>query len=192
MAVVNKKNSIIISLALLITTGMVLGAYNIGYQKGKTEAPPPVPPSPTPNLDAILRPQGNDVEINRPPEESPVTRAQTRLALERALDQNNYESLVPVLADQVTLTVAGTECCGNLPAESAATQLQYLNSAVKPWDFDDTHPLITQIKNTYPAKYQGSVLGISPNNYLMAVWLNSENKILRIEIAANVNLILVQ
>lgn len=192
MAVVNKKNSIIISLALLITTGMVLGAYNIGYQKGKTEAPPPVPPSPTPNLNALLRPPGNDLEVAETPDQATVSRAQTRLALERALDQGSYESLIPVMADQVALTVAGTECCGNLPAESAASQLQYLNSAVKPWDFDDTHPLITQIKKTYPVKYQGAILGVTPNNYLMSVWLNSENKIRQIEIAANVNLILIQ
>lgn len=82
-----------------------------------------------------------------------------RVEFSNALNQKSQEMINSALADQVTLSINGTNCCGLLAHDDAVTELLFQLKDKQAYDFEDTQ--ITAIKTQNPqfSDYQIGVSG---------------------------------
>ncbi len=164
------------------------GAYYFGISQIK--------PTPTPTPKESITPTK---KITQSAKETPSpTSGQTndldsvKENIRAAIDTKNYAALEGYMATNVSVILEATECCGSLSAADATKQLEYLNDATSPWNFDQTNATIKQIKTQEPTKYgpDTAYVGIAANEYTVSFKFDANNKINGITMAVTYKLIL--
>ena len=110
-------------------------------------------------------------------------------AIESSLNAENYENLVPFMADIVQFEI---ESAGGIPAgdpQETVTNLAYLNTATPPWNFDQTNPIVVSVKTQYAQEYGQLYVGISPNDVLAAFGFDENGMINEIKVAVTYKLL---
>ncbi|MDP3973750.1 MAG: hypothetical protein Q8P92_02870 [Candidatus Daviesbacteria bacterium] len=179
-------SAIYILISVIILTSAIAGAYYLGT---KNQASPPVSsPSPTPT------PQPTSTPTPTPqisPSPFPTPKADLIENIKASVISKNYAALEGYSENQVNLIIEATECCGIVDKAKAIKELNYLNSATFPWNFDQTDPIIVEIKQKYPQIFsKDSLIGIAANDFMVAFTLNSNmDKIAKIYLAATYKLL---
>lgn len=165
------------------------GAYYFGTKNASQITPPEeatIPsstPAPTPS------------PITSP---SPSLSASPSATLSPALLENikasvaskNTAALEGYMTDMVIVTIEATECCGNLTRVNAIKEMDYLNSSVLPWNFDDNNPIALALKQKNPAAFpDGIIIGTSSDRKLVTFTLNPDKtKIIKVYMAIDYKL----
>lgn len=113
----------------------------------------------------------------------------TQEQIKAALTSKNYAALASYMNENVNFILYASECCGQITATEAASQLSYLDNATPPWDFDQTNSIITKIKAQYASEYGSLFMGIASNEYLAAFGFDQNNKINIIKVAVTYKLL---
>lgn len=94
------------------------------------------------------------------------------------------------MPDTVNVVLEATECCGDLSKVDAINQMDYLNSATLPWNFDDNNPIALALKQKNPAAFpDGVIIGTSANRMLVTFTLNPQKtKITKVYMAVDYKL----
>jgi hypothetical protein len=109
--------------------------------------------------------------------------------IKAALTSKNYAALESYMNENVSFILYASECCGEITATEAASQLSYLDSATAPWDFDQNNPIITKVKTQYASEYGSLFIGIASNEYLAAFGFGENGKINIIKLAVTYKLL---
>lgn len=132
-------------------------------------------------------------------ENKDITPAVNKMSLEElkenikaAINTGNTQPFETYMADKVSIILEASECCGIKNPTDATKQLDYLNDAVGPWNFDQSNDIIKKLKELEPTKYgpESAFIGIAANEYTVSFKFNSDNKINGITMAATYKLII--
>lgn len=140
-----------------------------------------------------LKPIPSPYPISRPsimPSYSPITQstesaqiASPSANISPALLENikasvvskNTAALEGYMIEPVHVIIEATECCGMLTKVKAIKEMDYLNTASLPWNFDDNNPIALQLKQKNPTAFpEGIIIGTSANRLLVAFTLNQD------------------
>jgi len=178
------KAAMIIVAFLLIIALMTAGviAYNL-FLKPNTNSEKM---QPTDQTVQALTPTPFDENGTLSPTASP---AAVQSEIVTALDAQNYDDLKPFMAPLVAFEIESSEGVPSGDPDETAENLSYLDTAVAPWDFDQTNPVITQIKTDYASEYGSLYIGISSNDVLAAFGFDGNGMINEIKVAATYKLL---
>ncbi|MBI4091841.1 MAG: hypothetical protein HY427_01400 [Candidatus Levybacteria bacterium] len=171
-------------IAIIAAVGVV--AYTVGTnQSGKQAATTSVP---TPTSNPISETPSPTFE---PTTTSKSTASKSQMAenIQAAVQSKNYAALEGYMANDVSVILYATECCGILSPQKATEQMAYLNNGTPPWDFSPSNPIAQKLINTDASNFSGRIIGIASNGMVVSFNLNNENKIDKIFISADYKLI---
>lgn len=166
------------------------GAYYFGLNQIKPA--PTLTPTPT---KSILPTE----EVTQSPQETPSPTSgkindldYVKENIRAAVDTKNYAALEGYMANNVSVILEATECCGSLSRADATKQLDYLKDATSPWNFDQSNDTIKKIKAQEPTKYgpDSAYVGIAANEYTVSFKFDASNKINGITMAVTYKLVL--
>lgn len=106
-----------------------------------------------------------------------------------AIDNKDYASLEPYMADTMTVTLYASECCGPQTKAQAMAQFNYLATAQGPWIWDQNNATIQQIKAAQPTTFGKGTIGYSSNEYTLSYEV-ANNKITALHFSASYKLLL--
>ncbi len=108
-----------------------------------------------------------------------------------ALNTMNTAYFADLMADEVRVTLAASEGLGSRTASQAVADLDYLKSAVAPWNFALSSSLTDSWRTGNYAIYlnDADYIGQASSGEVVAFTLNSDNKINAIFIAPNPSLL---
>jgi TolA-binding protein len=134
-----------------------------------------------------LETQSQDVKAD----ESALTAAETKAEIVAAVSNKQYSNLAPLMADQVEVTIAASEKGGEVSKAQAVADMAYLKSGTSPWNFNPTTAQVNTFKNGSYKVYlsAASIFGIATNDYFVAFTLDSSNKISKIFMSVNTELL---
>jgi outer membrane protein assembly factor BamB len=82
-----------------------------------------------------------------------------RVEFSNALNQKSQDMINTALAEQVTLTINGTSCCGQLAHDDAVTELLFQLKDKQSYNFDDPQVAVIKAQNPQFSDYQIGVEG---------------------------------
>lgn len=103
-----------------------------------------------------------------------------------AITSRNYAALESRMTSTVEVVLAASEYGGNKTPTEAVKSLDYLKSAIGTWSFSIPMSVLTDWHSGYYASYlptDGGIIGMSSDGYVVALTLNSNNKITKIFMA---------
>ena len=108
--------------------------------------------------------------------------------VEAAIKNENYESLLPYLANEVFVRLEASGCCGPLSPAEVVIQLSYLEPA-DTWDFgeSDTKTNLAQASEFYSVPYDAA---IANNKMIFSYKVNQNGKIDAINLGATYELLI--
>ncbi|MFV1917161.1 MAG: hypothetical protein ACC618_01590 [Patescibacteria group bacterium] len=106
-----------------------------------------------------------------------------------AVGNKDYSELERYFTNPVSVRIEATECCQPQNPTGAIEELAYVESATGPWNFNQQSEIVAALQASYPEHYGGAIIGISQDNYLVAFQLNEENKISKISMAVDYELL---
>ncbi|MDP4038482.1 MAG: hypothetical protein Q8P54_00725 [bacterium] len=111
--------------------------------------------------------------------------------IEAALNTKNTAALEGYMASSVNVVVAASEKAGPRTPAQAVSDLDYLNSATSPWNFNLPQTTLTAYKNSFYGQYFGdnTVVGQSTNKYVASFGIDANVKINVIFMAVNADLL---
>lgn len=169
----------ILLLIIIILVG--IGAYYFGTRNAPGASLSPVPNTALPS--PVSSPSPSPLPSPSPSPASNVAVPSPALTLSPMLLENikasvvskNTGALEGYMTDTVNVIIEATECCGNLSKVKAIGEMDYLNSATEPWNFDDNNPIALQLKQinhqTFP---DGIIIGTSANRRVVTFTLNKD------------------
>lgn len=112
--------------------------------------------------------------------------------IKAAINTGNTQPFETYMADKVSVILEASECCGIKNPTEATKQLEYLNDAVGPWNFDQSNETIKKLKEMEPTKYgpESAFIGIATNEYVVSFKFNADNKINGVTMAVTYKLVL--
>ena len=127
-----------------------------------------------------------------PSSKSTFTLDELKENIKAAVTVKNYQPFETYMADEVSVILEASECCGILSNEEAAHQMEYLFDAEEPWNFDQSNETIKKLKEVEPTKYgpESAYIGIASNEYTVSFKFNDANKIMAVTMAATYKLVL--
>lgn len=164
---------IYVVILLVVVAAVAVGAYYFGT---KNSSQVPSAATPVPTLKTIIN-------SSLPPSPTPVSSASaspsTSLMLleniKAAVVSKNTAALEGYMTDQVNVIIEATECCGILTKANAIKEMDYLNTATLPWNFDDNNPIAAELRAKNPTAFpEGIILGTSGNRMLVTFTLNAD------------------
>ena len=171
-------------IAIIVAVGFV--AYTLGTnqtkQSGSTVSPVPTK---TGQPTEALTPTSVPTE----PQKS-SNKFQVSENIQAAVQSKNYAALEGYMANEVSVILYATECCGILSPQKATEQMSYLNNGTPPWDFSSNSSIGQKLIIADPSNFSGRIIGIASNGMVVAFNLNAQNKIDKIFISADYKLIL--
>lgn len=177
-------------LLLLLIGG---GAFYFGNNYTNLFPTPSPTPSPTPYIfpTEIVSPTKTVKSLPLPTTKPSLIKSELKANIKDALTSKNYAALEGYMTDKVGVVLEASECCGQLSKSDAIKQLDYLNNATPPWNFDDSNPIAASLRNNNPTNYgpADSIIGIAANDYVAVFKLNSENRIMGITMAVTYKLV---
>lgn len=101
----------------------------------------------------------------------------TRNKVQAAIDSKQYQDLLSLLSQNVTVTKAGSGSTQQT-AQQVIASLGYLNGAGT-WNWNISPALLTQLQTGSNAQYFGSgaIIGESSNGYVVAITINSSGQV---------------
>jgi len=123
-----------------------------------------------------------------PPVTSPTPTAD-HSEIQALFEAKDYNALREHFGNTVMVFLYASECCGPQTIEQTITQLQYLDSAQGPWNWDQQDATIMQIKESQPNTFGAGTIGISSNGYALSYVLVG-NKIAAIYMSGSYELLL--
>lgn len=132
-----------------------------------------------------------EVVVETSPTPGGSTREYVEEQIEAAVTSKNYAALEGYMADNVFVILEATECCGSLTKAEATQQLDYLNAATAPWNFDQTNETIKKLKTEDPTDYgpESTYVGIASNEYVVAFKFDATNRINGVTMAVTYKLV---
>ncbi|MCB9822663.1 hypothetical protein H6800_00120 [Candidatus Nomurabacteria bacterium] len=118
--------------------------------------------------------------------------ATVKANVEAAISSKNTAALESYMADSVKVIIAASEGIGDRTPVQAVNDLDYLNSATDPWDFDLPAATIDDWQTGDYASYFPEtlrVIGRSSNSYVVVFKFNASEKITDIFMAVNDDLL---
>lgn len=118
--------------------------------------------------------------------------ATVKANVEAAISSKNTAALESYMADSVKVIIAASEGIGDRTPVQAVNDLDYLNSATDPWDFDLPAATIDDWQTGDYASYFPDtlrVIGRSSNSYVVVFKFNASEKITDIFMAVNDDLL---
>lgn len=168
------------------------GAFYLGQNKKiyekKTSSETFSTTAPSPKEDKVVVKANISPAVTEKPQ---FSREYLEENIRAAVISKNYAALEGYMTDQVAVVLESTECCGLVSKTDAVKQMDYLNSATPPWNFDKSNPIALKLRANDPADYgpDDSVIGIASNEYVAAFKLNSENKIYAVTMSVSYKLV---
>lgn len=104
-----------------------------------------------------------------------------------AVSTRNYAALEEYMADQVTVTMAGTDSLGQRPAEQAVNDIAFLSPATAPWTFDIEESTLERFSSTQYGEYfpEGAFVGMSSDDYVVSFTFDEAGNISAVFMAEN-------
>lgn len=135
-------------------------------------------------------PTSSPSEASSSPVASPpnLNPQQVQTVIRNLVNSKNYKGLQPYMATPAVLvTLASSDCCGNLTPEETTTQMAYLNSGV-PFEFNQESSQVKSLKSQN-IKLSAYFVGISTKNQIVVSFkLNQKGQIEEVEMAASYEL----
>lgn len=126
-------------------------------------------------MDKTMAAMGDDMDMTLVPDKA------TSDNVKASIETGNTAALLDVFASQVNYAIAATEAQGVHTAEQAVKDLDYLDSATGPWNFDlPQSELDDYADSIYYGKYfpaKNGMVGKSADGKLVSFIFNSDNKI---------------
>lgn len=162
------------------------GAYFLGKGQFINKANPT--PQPTTVTQAMASP--SSIPLNTAQKEEPKANQSTVIAnIQDAVTSRNYAALATYMVNPVGVVLYASECCEPQTPDKAAAQLDYLNSATPPWNFQDSNPIAIQLRAKSDFFKNATVIGTASNGYAVGFTLNDQNKISSIALVSDYKLI---
>ena len=161
-----------------------VGAYYLGAMSGK--------PSGDKSKIFTTKKVEKKVEQDISPAESKMSLEELKENIKAAINTGNTQPFETYMADKVSVILEASECCGMKNPTEATKQLDYLNGAVGPWNFDQSNDIIKKLKELEPSKYgpESAFIGIASNEYTVSFKFDADNKINGITMTPTYKLIL--
>lgn len=107
------------------------------------------------------------------PSPSPTIKPELFENIKASVISKNTAALEGYMSDTVNVIIEATECCGNITKSKAIAQMDYLNDAQEPWNFNDNNPVAIALRKKNPGTFpEGSIIGTSANKMLVTFTLN--------------------
>lgn len=163
---------------------LVFFAYNVltNLDKSKEMAE-------TVNQQTVSTPTPSPFDQDGTPTPPPASASAVQSAIETSLNAEDYESLVPYMASLVQFEIEASEGVPAGDPQETVTNLAYLNTAVAPWNFDQTNTIVQDIKTQYADEYGELYIGISSNDVLAAFGFDENGMINIIKVAVTYKLL---
>ena len=131
-------------------------------------------------------------KISTPSPKTNISLSLLKENIQAAITTMNLQPFETYMADEVSVILEASECCGTMTNVEAALQLQYLEAAEAPWNFDQSNETIKKLKEVEPTKYgpESAYIGIASNEYTVSFKFNDDNKISAVTMAATYKLVL--
>ncbi len=103
-----------------------------------------------------------------------------------AITSENYAALEGRMTSSVEVILAASEFGGSKTPSEAAKSLEYIKSSTGTWSFSIPMSTLTEWHSGSYAQYlptDGGIIGLSTDGYIVALTLNSDNKITKIFMA---------
>lgn len=133
-----------------------------------------------------------NLEESISPTENKMSLEELKENIKAAINTRNTQPFETYMADKVSVILEASECCGIKNPTDATKQLDYLNDAVGPWNFDQSNETIKKLKEVEPTKYgpESAFIGIATNEYVVSFKFDEDNKINGVTMAATYKLII--
>jgi len=164
------------------------GAYFLG-KGGFGSSKPTSTPQPTTVTQAVSSSTPSPT-VSSAQMEQPKANASAVIAnIQDGVTSKNYAALASYMVNPVGVVLYASECCAPQTPDKAAAQLEYLNSATPPWNFQDSNPIAAQLRAKSDFFKNATVIGTASNGYSVGFTLNDQNKISAIVLVADYKLI---
>lgn len=172
----NKSNNKLLIIFFLIIILILLGVIGFFFMSSQKRSFV-ITPSPTPF----------DQESTPSPTDTPTPTGTQTVNLDEnikvAIESKNYSALDIYMAPTLSVVLHASECCGPTDKETAIKQLDYLNEAKAPWNWNQDDPTIIKIKTEYPDTFGKGTVGISQNEMVISYEVK-DDKIVGIYLSA--------
>jgi len=149
-----------------------------------------------PSQDSMTEDKMDNTQITASPtpfDDVTPTPAATQSAIQSdimsAIEDKTYNSLVSHMTPSVMFEIESSEGLPAATPEEAVTNLDYLDTAVAPWNFDQNDPVILSVKDANPDEYGPLYVGIASNDMMVAFGFDEMDKINLIKVAATYKLL---
>lgn len=161
---------------LLLILGV--GAYYLGTMSGKSSDKKSKNFT-TKKVEKKVASQSLNLEESISPTENKMSLEELKENIKAAINTGNTQPFETYMADKVSVILEASECCGIKNPTEATKQLDYLNDAVGPWNFDQSNDIIKKLKELEPTKYgpESAYIGIAANEYAVSFKFDADNKI---------------
>lgn len=132
-----------------------------------------------------------DITATPTPSATPTISANLKENIAAAIDTMNTVALEGYMADSVYVVYAATEYAGDKTPAEAVADLDYLASAIGPWDFDLPATTLDAYKAGFYTDYFGDdcVVGQSSDDYVVSFRINNDGHIDQIFVASDAALL---
>ncbi len=188
-------STVYIILGLLILVLLGLGWYFWGDKNffnsspvpTSTYAPNPASNSASPSSSPFASPSPSASATATP---APTIKPALFENIKASVISKNTAALEGYMTDTVNVIIEATECCGNITKVKAIKEMDYLNDATEPWNFDENNPVAIALRKKNPATFpEGSIIGTSANKMLVTFTLNqTKTKIEKLYMAVDYKL----
>lgn len=166
----------------LLIIAVLSGSYLLGKNTKKSSST--LTPTPTPIFGINNQP---NTRVSPTPTPAALS---TREAVIQAVENKNYNSLLDYMSVVIPVRIEGTDCCGNKTGSGAIESMDYLEEADNPWSWDADSKISLELESLYPEHYSNSIIGISKNDYLVAIQLDENDNITKISMTNDYTLLL--
>lgn len=180
----------------IISTIAVVGIVGVAFYWGTiqkipdVQAPGITPALQTQNPTTVQKADTPTAAVSPQNKTEFVNPSATIASIEDSVKSKNYAALEGYMAENVSVTLASSECCGTLSQSKAISQLSYLDNGTPPWDFTYPNPIETKLRNADPANFKDAVIGIASNRFAVGFTLNNKYLIDKIFMVIDYKLII--
>lgn len=131
--------------------------------------------------------KANGANANSPGTSTNPVAQDTKSKIQAIIDSKNYQSLLGLLGQDVTVSLAGSSTTQQTP-QQVINSLGSLNGATGVWNWNLTSDQLKQLQQGGNAQYFGSntVVGQSTNGYIVSVTINENGQITAVLISPSI------
>ncbi len=169
----------------VLTTLLIVAIATGGFFLGRNNSAGEEAVTPAPVLNG-----SSDVKNNSSPTVMEEKQETFDTLVSGIISNKDYKQLEIFMVDPVSVRIEASGCCQPMTPAEAIVQMEYLDSAESPWNFDQENVIVFGLKSSYPEHYGNAVVGISEDGYVVALQLNEDNEIAKVSMATDYELLL--